>query len=446
MDPNALLSFLEPVSVPAYPWNILLLCADDHRADAIGGLGHMLLRTPNWDRLLREGIAFTRAFTTIPICTPARAELLSGCDAQSNGVRWFGDTLNPTLTLLPQAFADAGYDTFFTGKWHNDGLPAERGYQESRRVFVGGMSDHRMSFEENGKTVTGFSSELFAEAAVDFIHSREDNPHPWLVHVAFTAPHDPRTPPVGWRVESRRVPLPPNFMPEHPFDNGAMTIRDELLLPWPRTEEAIRESLSDYYGMLLHLDAQVGRILAALDAADQRHNTIVIYLSDHGLALGSHGLMGKMSMYDHSVRVPLILRGPGIPEGEQSTALCMGYDLFPTLCELCDVPVPATVRGKSLAPILHRETDTHREQVYGAYRDVQRMVRTDRYKYIHYPQTGKEQLFDIETDPHEMRNLLDDWRFRPSNDFTPPEDASKYRRIADTMKEELAGWEAESSE
>lgn len=440
MDPNAILPFSEPVAVPPYPWNILLLCADDHRADAIGGLGHTLLRTPNWDRLLREGIAFTQAFTTIPICTPARAELLSGCDAEANGVRWFGDTIDPTLTLLPQAFADAGYETFFTGKWHNDGLPTERGYQESRRVFVGGMHDHRMSFEENGKTVTGFSSELFAEAAVDFIQSREDSQTPWLAHVAFTAPHDPRTPPVGWRVESRRVPLPPNFMPEHPFDNGAMTTRDELLLPWPRTEEAIREHLSDYYGMLLHLDAQVGRILAALDAADQRHNTLVIYMADHGLALGSHGLMGKMSLYDHSVRIPFVWRGPGIPEGKQSDALCKGLDLFPTLCDLCDVPVPSTVCGKSLAPVLRGETETHREEVYGTYGDVQRMIRTDRYKYIYYPHIGKEQLFDLETDPDEMRNLLDEWRFRPSHNYTPTTDGSEYRRLADTLKNRLAEW------
>jgi arylsulfatase A-like enzyme len=417
--------------------NILLLCADDHRADAIGGLGHPVLRTPNWDRLLRDGTVFTHTFTTVPVCTPARAELLSGCSALSTGVRWFGDTLPSHLPLLPHTFVQAGYNTFFTGKWHNDGHPTERGYQETRRVFVGGMTDHRMRFEENGKTVTGFSSELFAEAVCDYVRAQEEEEKPWFAHVAFTAPHDPRTPPMGWRVDPRRVPLPPNFMPEHPFDNGEMTIRDELLTGFPRTEEEIRQHLADYYGMLLHLDAQVGRILAELDATHQRNQTLVVYTSDHGLAVGSHGLMGKMNLYDHSVRVPLILRGPGVPEGVQQDALCMGFDLYPTLCDLCAIPIPDTVEGKSLKPVLERETHTHRDTVFSTYRDVQRMVRTDRYKYIFYPQIDKEQLFDLTSDPHELTNLLDEWRFRPTQWYKPAEDPMKYREIANSLRVRL---------
>ncbi|GAB4456754.1 MAG: sulfatase-like hydrolase/transferase [Armatimonadaceae bacterium] len=422
--------------------NILLLCADDHRADAIGGLGHPVLRTPNWDRLLRDGSAFTNTYTTVPICTPARGELLTGCDAFTNGVRWFGETLKPDLTLLPQAFAEAGYRTFFTGKWHNDGHPSERGYTETRRVFCGGMTEHRMRFAENGKTIMGFSSELFAEAVNQFLEAQEDSETPWFAHVAFTAPHDPRTPPMGWRVDPRRIPLPPNFMPEHPFDNGEMTIRDEQLAGFPRTEDEIRQHLADYYGMLLHLDAQIGRILAELDAVHQRHQTIVVYTSDHGLAVGSHGLMGKMSMYDHSVRVPLLLRGPGIPEGERFDTLCMGYDLYPTLCDLCEIPVPQSVQqGKSLKPVLDAPPETHRDAVFCAYQDVQRMVRTDRYKYIVYPKIGKEQLFDLQTDPDELTNLLDEWRFRPTPWYKPQEDGAKYQEIAATLRTRLQDWQ-----
>lgn len=425
--------------------NVLFLCADDHRADALGAAAaHPVLQTPHWDRLAREGARLTHCFTTVPICTPARAELLTGCDAFTNGVRWFGETLDPSLILLPQAFAGAGYDTFFTGKWHNDGHPADRGYRQTRRVKVGGMWRHDLSFEEEGETVSGFSTDLFTDAADAFIRSRsaeerESQRQPWLAHVAFTAPHDPRTPPPAFRPAAAAIPLPPNFLPEHPFDNGEMTIRDEQLAPWPRPPEVVREHLADYYGMIQHLDARVGSLLAALDETGQTENTLVVYTSDHGLALGSHGLMGKMSLYEHSVRVPLLLRGPGVLPGLCAGALCQGFDLFPTLCALCGIPIPATVRqGRSLQPVLSGASSSHRSHIFGAYREVQRMVRTERWKYIAYPQGGHEQLFDLDADPHERTNLLDAWRWEKTDWYDPPGDGGEYRRVAETLRARLA--------
>ncbi len=423
--------------------NLLFLCADDHRADAVGALGHPVLRTPHWDRLTHEGTTFTHMFTTVPICTPARAELLTGCNAFSNGVRWFGDTTDPARTTLAQGFAGAGYQTFFTGKWHNDGTPDTRGYEITRRVFVGGMRDHVMTFEENGHSVSGFSSELFAEAAMQFIGGENrDTGRPWLAQVAFTAPHDPRTPPPGWRPDPATLPLPPSFLPEHAFDNGEMTIRDEQLEKWPRTPDAVREHLADYYGMLAHLDAQVGRLLDALEATGQAQNTLVVYTGDHGLAVGSHGLMGKMSMYDHSVRVPLLLRGPGVPAGIRSAALCQSFDLFPTLCDLAGVPIPPSVaEGRSLRPVLLGEASAHRDAVFGAYRDVQRMVRTARWKYIEYPQINKTQLFDLENDPHELSDLLPPWRYRKTSWYAPPTDGSELFAVADELRARLRDWQ-----
>jgi arylsulfatase A-like enzyme len=424
--------------------NVLFLCADDHRADALSAAGHPTLKTPHLDRLAREGAHLTHCFTTVPICTPARAELLTGCDAFTCGVRWFGETIRPELTLLPQAFANAGYRTFFSGKWHNDGTPDKRGYQQTRRVKVGGMWSHQLAFEENGRTVTGFSSELFAEAGIDFIHERAGNAQPFFCHIAFTAPHDPRTPPPAWRPDPKTLSLPPNFLPEHPFDNGEMTIRDELLEAWPRTPDSVRNHLADYYGMVAHMDAQIGRLLNALEETGQAKKTLVVYTGDHGLAVGSHGLMGKMSMYDHSVRVPLLLRGPNIKAGVRTGTFCESRDLYPTLTDLCGIPVPPTVQGKSLAPIVSGKSPTaaHRDTIYGSYRDVQRMIRTDRWKYIEYPKIGRSQLFDLTADPHELRDLLLPWRWQKTQWFTPDAvQETEIRSVAAEMASRLKAWQ-----
>src|SRR5262249_51568247 len=161
-------------------------------------------------------------------------------------------------------------------------------------------------------------------------------------------------------------------LPQHPFDNGDMKGRDEKLAPWPRTPAVVRRHLADYYAMISHLDAQVGRILDALAASKRAANTIVVFAGDNGLAVGKHGLMGKQTVYDHSIRVPLLLSGPGIPRRQRSQALVYLFDLFPTLADLAGVKAPPTVEGTSLLPILSGKKKNVRDSVFAAYRDVQR--------------------------------------------------------------------------
>lgn len=436
--------------------NILLIVVDDHRADALGCLGHPAVQTPHLDKLAGGGTHFTHTFTSVPICTPARAELLTGRCAFRNGVPWFHYAVPEHIAWMPEVFRSAGYQTFFTGKWHNDGSPADHGFQTVRRLKNGGMWDHELTFQEENGPVTGFSTDLFAAAASEFISAPSEAP--WFAYVAFTAPHDPRTPPPDYAAlyEPDEIPLPANYLPEHPFDNGEMTIRDEQLEVWPRTPEAIRQHLADYYGMISHLDAGVGEILEALERCGQAENTVVVYVGDHGLAIGSHGLMGKMSLYDHSTRVPFILRGPGVPEGLRSEALCQSYDLFPTLCDLAGISVPATVEGRSLGPVLRGESPEHRETVYCAYQHplpsdapvaskplhhLQRMARDSRWKYIEYPFSGRRQLFDLETDPHELCDLLADWRQRPAPGYQPPFDVEAIGATAAQLQGELRAWQ-----
>lgn len=398
------LTGLAPLRAAARP-NILLLLTDDQRFDTISALGNPAIQTPSLDRLVKQSVSFTNAYVSNPICTPSRACLLTGHDDWDTGVRWFGESVNPQLPMLPEVLDSVGYDTFFTGKWHNDSTPEKRGFKKTRYVFNKGMGPHEMSFDSPSGPVKGFSSELFANAAVDYLKSSPAKP--FFAMVSFTAPHDPRTPPPHWakRYDPASLPLPKNFLPEHPFDNGELKIRDEQLLPWPRTEAAIRAEIASYYALISHLDEQIGRILATLEQTGVLEDTLVAFISDNGLALGSHGLLGKMSMYDHSVKVPLILRLPGHRfAGRRADGLCYHHQLFSTICAEARFKAPAGLERPSLVDLVERR-NAGAEAVFSSYRDVQRMIRSGDFKLIWYPKAGRWQLFNLKSDSDELNDL-----------------------------------------
>lgn len=398
--------------------NILFLFADDQRADTIAAHGNAHIQTPNLDRLAASGFSFRANYVfggnSGAVCIPSRAMLMSG-------KTWFHvDTASLRDTkLMPEWLQEQGYLTFGTGKWHNGQASWLRAFQRGRAVMFGGMSDHTKvplrDLGADGKLTPqhqgqGFSSELFANAAIEFLKSAPSN-RPFFAYVAFTAPHDPRQPPESFRESyyQRRPPLPPNFLPQLPFDNGMMNGgRDENLGAWPRTESMIRDQLAEYYGLITHLDVQVGRILDTLKSAGHDRNTVIIYAADNGLALGSHGLLGKQSVFEHSMRTPLIIGGPGIPPGQSTAAFTYLHDLFPTLCDLLDLPAPPGLEGESLRPLWTGAKTRVRDSVFLPFLDIQRAVRDERWKLIAYPKIGHLQLFDLETDPHEMTNRIDD--------------------------------------
>lgn len=417
--------------------NVLVLLSDDQRFDTIAALGNPEIRTPHLDALARRGFAFTRAFCMGAmqgaVCVPSRAMILSG-----RSLFRAPAALPAPLPLWPESMRQAGYRDFFTGKWHNNAPSFARAFTAGEAIFFGGMSDqnrvpvHR--FDPSGKYGPAtrrigekFSSELFADAAIDFLKGHK-GPEPFFLEVAFTSPHDPRTPPGEFAsmYDPAKLALPPNFLPEHPFDNGEMKVRDEKLEAWPRAPEKIRGHIAAYYGMISHLDAQVGRILQALEETGRAKNTIVLFMSDHGLAVGRHGLLGKQNLYEHSMRPPLLFAGPGIPVG-RSDALCYLFDLFPTVCDLAGVPVPEGVEGKSLAPILRGRALKVRETIFGAYREVQRSIRTERWKLIRYPKIDRTQLFDLDADPDEMKDLAAD-----------PAHAGRLQEMMDLLKRHQA--------
>jgi arylsulfatase A-like enzyme len=201
------------------------------------------------------------------------------------------------------------------------------------------------------------------------------------------------------------IPVPGNFKNVHPFAYDQMTLRDEQLAPWPRTPEIIQASLADYYALISHLDAEIGTIIKLLKQKGLFENTLIIYAADNGLAIGSHGLLGKQSLYEHSMKVPLIISGPGIPREKVSAALVYLFDLFPTLCAASKLPAPDGVDGKNLLPVITGKANGVRTSLYTAYRSTVRAVRTDEWKMIRYPQRNYTQLFNLKKDPLEINNL-----------------------------------------
>ncbi len=419
-------------SLPGRRSNVLLVVTDDQRSDTIRALGNPIIHTPNLDTLVRQGTVLTRAVAPDPICVPSRAEIMTGCDGFRNHVGVTSNRMNPELVLWADCMRKAGYHTWYVGKWMSDGRPITRGYDESDGLFASGGAKWWVDqVDYHGRPVTGYRgwvfqddqgnkhpekgvgltpdiSREFADAAIRFIQRKPERP--FFLHVNFTAPHDPLLMPSGYegKYDPAKIPLPPNFLPRHPFDHGNFEGRDEKLLPWPRTPKDVRQDLAVYYAVISHMDDQLGRILAALEATGQAHSTIVIFTSDQGLAMGSHGLRGKQNMYEHTIGTPLIFRGPGIPKGQRRNAQCYLRDLYPTVCDLVGIEIPETVQGHSLVRVLRGRTDRVYPCVFGHFANAQRMIRTDRWKLVYYPKNDKYQLFDLADDPYELKSLAGD--------------------------------------
>lgn len=424
---HLLLTLAFSASLHAAP-NILLIVSDDQRPDTIHALGNNIIDTPTLDRLVAHGTAFTRAYAGYPICHASRAQILTGCPIFRAYPQYPAGAIDPNLATLGGTFQKNGYHTCYTGKWHNDGHPKQRGYTTTSGLYTsgGGKGVIQPEIDDRGRPLTGYRGWTFkdadnkaeldkgvglqpdnsrhvADGAIRAIQSAPKD-QPWLVHVNFAFPHDPRMWPAGMknRYDAAKMVLPANFAKDHPFDHGNRGSRDEVLLPIPRVESEVKEELALYYAMITDLDAQLGRILAALPSLD---DTIIIFTADQGLALGSHGLLGKQNEYEHSICSPFIICGPGLPKNERSAALINLNDIFPTLCDLTGIPIPPTVQSKSIAALLRHQIDRVHDYVFGTFTDTQRMICDDRWKYVLYPKAGREQLFDLQNDPHELHDL-----------------------------------------
>ena len=400
----------------AAPPNVVFIFADDQRADTIAALGNPVIKTPNLDRLVKRGVAFNRAYMQGgnggATCVPSRAMLLSG-----RSLAQIDERLLKHQTW-PNAFGAAGYATFATGKWHNGPPSISKSFQQAKALFVGGMANPLKAPTSDmlptGKlTPAKISPKHLCEEATDetlaFLKS-QDGKKPFFSYLAFDGPHDPHIVPEGFPIDyaPASIPLPPNFLPQHPFDNGEMVIRDEQLMRWPRAEVDVKTMLAEYYRYVSFLDVQVGRVLDAVDASPYAANTIIVFAADSGVARGSHGLIGKQNLYEHSMRVPLIVAGPGIAADKRSDAMCYLFDVMPTLGKLCGIATPQGSNGREFSSVLKDPAQPGRPFLMFGYKTIQKALSDGRWKLIRYPHVDRTQLFDLQSDPFETKDLSAD--------------------------------------
>lgn len=412
--------------------NLILIISDDQGPWALGAAGNDEIRTPVLDGLSRRGVRLDRFFCASPVCSPARASLLTGQIPSSHGVHDYLDGAHagpescdhldgfPTLT---DALSDAGYRLGLSGKWHLGSSDVPRpGFVHWYALQGGGSPYHDAVMYRDGvpEHVTGYLTDVIADDAAAFIDAEQQHDAPFFLALNFTAPHKP-------------------FAGQHPDeftdlyrDCAFETCPQEQSHPWLQTldgapiggEADTREALIGYFAAVTAMDDAIGRVLKRLRVHDIEDDTIVVFLSDNGFSCGQHGFWGKgngtfpMNMYDESVMVPFIIAAPGrLPEGEVRSDLLSAYDLPATLLELLGLDRTRFEKGpgRSFAGMLHgdvgAETDravvVHHSAVHGEYGPV-RMIRTVDRKYVHRHPHGPHEFYDLADDPHERRNLADD--------------------------------------
>ena len=444
--------------------NIVFLFADDLTYTAINALGNNEIETPNLNRLVKNGTTFTNTYNmgawNGAVCAASRAMIISGryiWDAYAFRKYWGKkDTVHYNQSW-GKLMERAGYDTYMTGKWHVD-APAKKVFQNVTHIRPGMPKDEWGHYkmvrqfsqvvgrtEIDGKLVTaadimpiGYNrpktendtswspadpkfggfweggkhwSEVLKNDALAFINQAKNKDNPFFMYLAFNAPHDPRQAPQSYidKYPLANISLPKSWMPEYPWKDdigNGQKLRDEALAPFPRTEYATKKHIQEYYAIITHLDTQIGQILDGLEASGKMDNTYIFFTADHGLAMGKHGLLGKQTMFDHSIRPPLMFMGPDIPKGKKIKNDIYLQDIMATSLELAAIEKPEYVDFNSfLAQAKGSTTKGNYDAIYGAYIKFQRMIRKDGFKLIVYPRINKLLLFDLEQDPEEINDI-----------------------------------------
>ncbi|MFP6618272.1 MAG: sulfatase-like hydrolase/transferase [Pirellulaceae bacterium] len=421
----------------AQPPNILFVFADDQAFDTIAALGNQEIQTPHLDRIVQDGMTFTHTFNqgswSGAVCVASRCMLNTGRFLW-NANRIYGQTEKERQAgrFWSEHLKKAGYETYMTGKWHvradatkafdrvghvRGGMPNQtpQGYNRPRQ----GQPDLWKPWDEKfGGFWKGGKhwSEVVGDDAVSFLEQAAKSESPFFMYLAFNAPHDPRQSPRRFvdMYPLDKIAVPKSYVPEYPFKEAmgsGVKLRDEKLAPFPRTEYAVKVNRQEYYAIITHMDQQIGRIMEALKKTGKADNTYIFFTADHGLAVGRHGLMGKQNMFDHSVRVPFVVIGPGITGGTRSDAWIYLQDVMPTTLELAGIKKPGHVQFKSLLPLIKGETREGYDAVYGAYLALQRSVREGPYKLILYPKISQQVLYNVEQDPLELKDLAGDAKY-----------------------------------
>ncbi|MEZ5384154.1 MAG: sulfatase-like hydrolase/transferase [Prosthecobacter sp.] len=412
--------------------NVLFLFADDYTYEAVRAFGHTDIDTPNLDRLAARGTNFTRAYNmgswSGAVCVASRTMLNTGRSVwDADSIYKATDKERESGVLWSQLMSKAGYKTYMTGKWHvqtdatkifdmamdvRPGMPKTVPTAYNRPIE--GQTDAWSPYD---KSLGGFWeggthwSEVVHNHTITFLKDAKEQEKPFFIYAAFNAPHDPRQAPKEFvdMYPLSRMQMPENFIPSYPYKDDigcSEKLRDEHLAPMPRTELSVKTHRGEYYALITHLDVQIGKILDALEANGQADNTWIFFTADHGLAVGHHGLIGKQNMYDHSVRVPFLVAGPGVAKGATNDNAIYLQDVMATALDLAGAEKPKHVFFNSLLPLLNGEQkESSYPDVYGAYLELQRAITHDGWKLIAYPKAKVLRLYHLAEDPQEMHDL-----------------------------------------
>ena len=384
--------------------NFVILLCDQLGLDAISGHGCPDVRTPNIDRLIERGVTFLESHSTNPVCSPARSSLFTGRMPVETGVITNNRPIHQSVPNMGQWLNRAGYESVYCGKWH---LPA--GYPTEMEGFTvlpsgGGQGD--------------LVDTIVSRNCEAYLKNRTGG-DPFLLVASLLQPHDI----CYWAIQHKllvpeELPFPriADQLPELPPNHKARPPAPERLynMVYKNFSDAQwRYYIYVYYRQVEMVDADIGRILDAVEDSGQADNTVIVLTADHGEGRGRHQHVQKWYPYDESVKVPMVVSCPGrIGENVQdATHLVSGLDLMSTVCDLAGIDPPADTLGMSLRPLLEGKPTEWREFVASEHHVVGRMLRTPQFKYVHYEDDPVEQLFDMKADPWETKNLYDDPQF-----------------------------------
>lgn len=415
--------------------NIVFILTDDHRWDAMSNMGHPLVKTPNMDRIRREGVRFANAFVTTSLCSPSRASFLTGTYAHTHGVFGNrGEEFDPNKTpSFPMLLKQAGYATGYVGKWHMARSSQPRPGFDYWLSFSGQGVYQDPLLNENGREfkAAGYMTDLLTDYAVKFLETKRDKP--FCLYLAHKAVHGPFTPAERHKdlFADAEISKPASF--DDTFAGKPRWQREAALggaegrkarkenevpdsippAPW----DGRREAQLDYYRTLLAVDDGIGRILETLEKSGQLDNTVVFFAGDNGYFHGEHRRGDKRLMYEESLRIPLLMRYPSLVKPNSTiNEMVLNIDVAPTILELAGVNPPAGMQGKSFAPLAAGKQIPWRQSfLYEYWVDltptIPRMVgvRTSAWKLVEYPDLDDiPELYDLSSDPHEMTNLAAD--------------------------------------
>ena len=422
--------------------NVVFILTDDQRWDALGCAGHPFLKTPNLDRIAAEGAHFANCFCTTSLCSPSRASMLSGLYAHAHGItNNFTDYPND-LPSFPRQLQAAGYATAYIGKWHmNEQSDERRPGFDFWASHKGQAKYYDTEFNINGTrdVLKGYYTTRVTDLAIDWVAQQRPHDKPFLLMLGHKAPHSPNTPEPRYEhlFDNAKIEYPatafaldgkPDWIRQrldtwHGIYGPLWGFRKEFPDRRPEAVAAFAAFCRAYYATIKSLDDSVGRLYDALKRSGQLDNTLIVFVGDNGFFLGEHGMMDKRTMHEASIRIPLLARYPALIRPHTVVSdMVLNVDLAPTILDVCGAPPLPKVHGQSWRRLAGGDPAGWRSSWYYTY-DYEKQfpytpnvrgVRTDDWKYIHYPHGDgkpdrhKAELYHLKADPLETKNLIDD--------------------------------------